>query len=118
MIRSKSRVFLRVLAEEAGIRKLHDACDLADRQCGAAQVVLELCNRDIGNPFSGGLPAAFLANLREVFRRNAQLLCVPLYLALVRELLQQSREFTEGIIALVDGCTLVFRMLDNANLSI
>ena len=79
-------MLLRILAEETGIGEIHCFRYLADRKRRLAQVMLEFGYRDISDPLAGGLTATLLAYLRQIFRRDIKLLCVPLYLALVWEL--------------------------------
>ena len=62
-------MFLGVLAEETGVRELHDPRHLMDWHRGMSEIVLDLRYRDICYPLAGGLSGPLLANLREILRR-------------------------------------------------
>ena len=56
-------MLLRVLAEETGIGEFHVFGDLLNGHRRMPQKMLELGNRDIGNPFAGRLTATLFADL-------------------------------------------------------
>ena len=113
MVRCESRVLLGVLAEEAGVGELHEPCYLAYRQRRLAQVVLELRYRDVRYPFAGRTAAALLTDLRQVLRRDTQEAGMPLYLTLVRVLVQQAHELMERVVARIHRRTFI-RIRDNS----
>ena len=98
-------MFLRVLAEEAGIGELHEFSDLTNRKCRILEAMCEFRDSDIRNPLAGGLTATLLAYLREVLRCNIKLRRVPLYFSLVRIKLEESCELMEGVITMIDRST-------------
>ena len=70
---------LRELAEEREVGEAEQLRDLLDREVGAAQIFLNRLHRVTVNPLQRRATRHLLRDAREVFRRDAQLLCVLLH---------------------------------------
>ena len=78
--------------------------------------MLHLCHRHFRDPLSRRPTATLLAYLRQILRRDTELLRVPLYLTLVGILLQQLHELMEGIVAMVGSDTSVLLGINERHL--
>ena len=65
-------MFLHVLAEEGGVGEAQMHADLLDGEVGLLQVVADVFQHMLANPFVGSLARMLLADGREVFGRDAQ----------------------------------------------
>ena len=73
-----------------------------NRERSITQIMFEFRNGNLCDPLAGGLAASLLTDLGEIFGRNAEFLCIPLYFTLVRMFAQHLGKGTEDIIAGVD----------------
>ena len=81
--RRYAQMFLDVFAEKRRVGEIHNFAYLFDTQVGIAEIMANLFQHRLGNPFARRLAGICLADRQKVFGRNAEFFCIKINAAAV-----------------------------------